>query len=507
MRSTVSFPSFVRQARIARRRLATALGLVLAGVSGAALPAPGQLDPDFGDGGVVFLEGLTSDATFRGHDAAAALAPLPDGRVLVAGSFDMGRDLGYSNMAVLRLLSNGLEDPVFGDDANGGTDGPGRTEVQLSGDQDAGAAVLVQPDGRIVVAGALEPGSNTDFGIARFLADGSPDTSFGEPDGNGARLGHARVNVGTSTAQSDYAVAVARQAQGDNAGKLVLAGSGLAQEGTICCYRRFGLARFHADGSLDTSFGGNGTGILVAPHSGNASGAEYPTAIARLPDGSLPNDRITVVGLTNSTSNPASAIVRRYLPDGTPDGSFDGDGLLVIQNTVLSGGVYTGLKSVDAAVYQTDGKLLLVGRAGDHGFTFLRLTADGSRDPSFGSNGRVSVRFPGSVLDDEPAALAIQPNGKIVAAGFFASADGADFAVVRLLKSGALDTTFGAGGRVTHPLVAATDTATAVAILADGDILAAGYAERPGLPNLQTDMAFLRLQGDPDIFGDGFEDE
>src|SRR5690606_30897780 len=124
---------------------------------------------------------------------------------------------------------------------------------------------------------------------------------------------------------------------------------------------------------------------------------------------------------------------------------------------------------------------------------------NGARDTSFGSNGRVSVRFPGSVLD-EPAALTIQPNGKIVAAGFSTGPNGADFAVVRLLKTGSLDTRFGTGGRVTHQLVTGTDTAAAVAVMRDGSILAAGLARRPGVSNPQTDMAFLRLFGDPDIF-------
>ena len=490
--------------RRVRQRLAAALAITLAGVSTAAFPAPGDLDASFGSGGVVFLQGPTDDPTFRGHDHAAALLALPDGRALVAGSFDMGRDLGYSNMALVRLLGNGNEDLAsFGLDAQGGSDGPGRTEVQLPGDQDVASALLVQPDGRIVIAGALEPGSNTDFGIARFSADGVLDPTFGEPNGNGARTGYARINVGTSSSHNDYAVALARQAIGENAGKFVLAGSGIAPEGQVCCYRRFGLARFHADGTPDTSFGT--AGMLIAGHSGNPSAAEYPTAIATHADGTLPDDRITVVGLTNSTSNPSSAIVRRFLANGAPDPGFDGDGLLVIQNTHVSG-VYSGLKSVDAAVYQPDGKLLLVGRAGDHGFTFLRLNFDGTRDTGFGSNGRVSVRFPDSVLDDEPTAGALQSNGKIVAAGFFASEQGADFAVVRLLRNGALDTRFGNGGRVSHALVPATDSAAAVAIMRDGSILAGGLAQRPGVPNLQTDMALLRLVGDPDIFSDGFED-
>ena len=490
--------------RRVRQRLAAAVAITLAGVSTAAFPAPGDLVASFGNGGVVFLEGPTDDPTFRGHDHVAALVALPDGRALVAGSFDMGRDLGYSNMAVVRLLANGQEDTAaFGDDALGGSDGPGRTEVQLPGDQDGANAMLVLPDGRIVVAGALEPSANSDFGIARFSADGVLDPGFGEPDGMGGRLGYARINAGTSTAHNDYAVAIARQALGGNAGKLVLAGSGIAPEGDICCYRRFGLARFNADGTPDASFGTGG--VLLVGHSGNPSSAEYPTAIATRADGSLPDDRITVVGLTNSVQNPSSAIVRRFLADGTPDTSFDGDGLLVIQNTHVSG-VYSGLKSVDAAVYQPDGKLLLVGRAGDHGFTFLRLNFDGTRDTGFGTSGRVSVTFPNSVLDDEPAAVALQPNGKIVAAGFFASEAGADFAVVRLLPGGALDSGFGNGGRVSHALVPATDSAAAVAIMPDGSILAGGLAQRPGVPNLQTDMALLRLQGDPDIFSDGFED-
>src|SRR5690606_19030827 len=124
------------------------------------------------------------DATVR-HDAVRALLPLPDGSVLAAGTLDNGIP-SSSDLAVVRLTPEADLDLALGNNgaalADTGTDG------------DHGHALLRQPDGRIVVAGALESGAYLDFGIARFLADGSPDTSFGEPDG-GARRGFARVNL------------------------------------------------------------------------------------------------------------------------------------------------------------------------------------------------------------------------------------------------------------------------------------------------------------------------
>ena len=493
MPAVIPASGFDRHLRTAHRRLAAALAIVLAASSGAAFPAPGDLDLTFAGDGVLFV-----DATGR-HDRVNALVALPDGSLLAAGSFDHGLPT-HSDMTLLKLTPGGGPDTSFGVAADG------LAEVALGGDQDVANALLVQPDGRIVVAGALEPGANTDFGVARFDADGVLDTSFGDVDPNGGRLGYVRVNVGTSSGANDYATVIARQRVGGNAGKLVVAGSGLSNDGANCCYRRFGLVRLTADGSVDTSFGPQEapTGIVVAPPSALGA-AEYPTGIATRADGSMPGDTITVVGYVFPD---VRALIRRYTANGLPDTSFDGDGLLVIEDT-LQNSQATGMGRIDAAVYQPDGKLLVVGRARDRGFTFMRFHANGARDTSFGVNGRVSIKYSETSYYDTPSALVLQSDGKIIAAGQFSAIyDGErsnDFAVVRLLTDGTPDPAFGDGGWSTYPLVLDADIAHAVAIGPKGEITAAGYAQRTGASTLQDDMAFLRLEGDTGIFADGFD--
>lgn len=494
------FRSFLRGSSPLPRALALLSAIALAPLASAN---PGDRDPGFGTQGVLFVGGIDpGQPGFLGNDEARALAPLADGSALAAGSFDNGGGTD-GDLSIIRLTPAGALDPNFGIG--------GRAQVQLPGDQDAAYAMLVADD-RIVAAGTLEIAANTDFGIARFTLDGELDPTFGDPvpnaKGVGGRLGYTRINVGVNGASNDIARAIARQSDG----RLIVAGEGIADNQPYsagCCYRHFGLVRLETDGSIDTSFGGNGgptatNGLVITPASG-ADRSEYVTGIATRPDGSLPGDKITVVGYV---SNPPIAMVRRYNANGTLDLSFDGDGTLLIEDT-RENNIATGLSRIDAALYQPDGKLVVAGLARDRGFTFMRFHADGSRDASFGSGGRRTVKFSASTDFDEVAALALQPNGKIVAAGYFTVGEDANFAVVRLLADGTPDPRFGDGaGRATHALVVGElDDAAAVTLMPSGAILAAGLAERPTpTGGLHSDMAFLRLLGDADIFADGFED-
>jgi uncharacterized delta-60 repeat protein len=491
------------------RSLARVLVLALLAGSCTVAAAPGDLDHRFSLDGVAFLAGIDpDDANFLGHDRVHALLPLPDGGALAAGSFDNG-GLTDGDLALVKLTPDGELDPEFG--------AQGRALVQFSGDQDVARALYRQPDGRIVVAGALEVSANTDFGIARFHADGSPDRSFGQEIMRASvadvvakgvaepqdRSGYTRFNLGPNGAANDIAVAVAMQSDG----KLVLVGEGVADNRPYsdgCCYRHFALTRVDARGDLDTGFGPAGSnGLVLTPASGTER-SEYATGVALTPDGTLPGDRITVVGYV---SNPKLALVRRYLANGTPDPSFDGDGTLIIEDT-LENGQATGLASISAAAYQRDGKLVVAGTARDRGFTVMRFLADGRRDPSFGIDGRRTLKFSATSDYDEPAAVTLQANGKIVVAGYFTVGEDADFGVVRLLHNGAPDAAFGNGGRVTHPMaLGEVDDAAAVGVMADGSLLVGGYAQRPTPSGgVHEDMAFLRLLGDPDLFSDGFED-
>ncbi len=468
----------------------TSIALALALNAGITRANPGDLQLSFGQNGVALVSLGGGQEFFR------TVIAEEDGSVLAAGAL-YHRDpaqapmRGY-DMSIVRVLRNGQLDPAFGVG--------GLSQVDAGGDGDAARALIRQPDGKLLLAGRLETAAYSDFGLARLHTDGSLDTSFGEPSGGGRR-GYVRLNIGPSTAVNDSATAVALQSDG----RIVLAGEGFAADGNFT-YQRFALARFHADGSLDTSFGNGGT--VVSPATAFQV-AEYVTAIAKRRDGSLPEDRITAVGYVFARS---TGLIRRYLANGQPDPSFGTGGTLSLTESFV-GGVRRGMTSVADAVWLDDGKLLVVGSAGDRGFVFQRFHGDGSLDTSFGTNGRTLVKFSGTVEYDEPAALQVQADGSILAAGYASmryngGTASKDFAVVRLNAHGQPDPRFGDGqGRSTFPVSVHADEALAITLTSDGEIVAAGRANNDQTsPNgAAVQAALMRLQGDPGLFRDGFE--
>jgi len=147
----------------------------------------------------------------------------------------------------------------------------------------------------------------------------------------------------------------------------------------------------------------------------------------------------------------------RYNTDGSLDTTFDGDGRVRTD----FGGNDTG----QGVAIQGDGKIVAAGFAGFGAVALARYNADGSLDPTFGGDGMVT-REPGGAN-----AVAIQRGGKIVTAG-----SGADFVVDRYNIDGSIDTTFGGDGRVSTDFAGSSDHSNAVAIQADGKIVAAGTA-------------------------------
>lgn len=135
------------------------------------------------------------------------------------------------------------------------------------------------------------------------------------------------------------------------------------------------------------------------------------------------------------------------------------------------------------AVLQSDGKIVvLVGFFNDSEFGLVRYLSNGKLDTSFGNGGSVMTQFPNN-LAGSPTSIALQPDGKIVAAGGASSADGtvSEFALARYDTNGTLDTTFGSGGLVFTNFVGVMlggvrNLATAVLIQPDGKILAGGLA-------------------------------
>ena len=306
-------------------------------------------------------------------------------------------------------------------------------------------AIAMQPDGKIVVAGPSSNGNwHTHFSVARYNADGSLDASFGEGGRSLAEL----------TPHHHHAAALALQTDG----KIVVAGWAYTP-GTDT---DFALVRYNPDGSLDNSFDGDGKVTTPLPNMNQAHSVDI-----------LPNGKIVAAGTTHVEGIGAVFAVLRYTDAGSLDSSFDGDGIATTD--VLSGN-YDEAFSVAT---QTDSKIVVAGRAsttsGQFDFAIVRYNADGSLDTGFDGDGKATTAIGPS--EDDAWSVAIQPDGKIVAAGTSSTNSTGinfDFAVVRYNTNGTLDTSFDNDGKVSTPVGESQDYANAVLIQADGKIVTSG---------------------------------
>ena len=333
-------------------------------------------------------------------------------------------------LSALLVLGTGAAQAVPGNlDPSFGRNGIATTRI---GDSSSAQGLVLQPDGKIVEAGWSLDATDGVFALARFADDGTLDRGFGS-------------NGTTTTSWGTHSQAHALALQPD--GKIVVAGQ-------IFYRARFALARYEPGGSLDPSFTADGK--LTFPI-GEESGA---TAVAVQPDG-----KIVVAGYASNGAR-ADVALARLKPDGSPDHGFASDG---VTTTPIGRG-----SGAEALALQPDGKIVLAGfSAGSNGrsrLTLVRYDAGGSLDGGFGSGGIATLE--GSPYHAEAHALALQPDGKIVVAG---NDSGRGLMLARYLPDGTLDQAFGSGGRVLTEVVGDSE-ATAVAIQPDGKIVAAGRA-------------------------------
>ncbi|MFN8442691.1 MAG: hypothetical protein U0175_18090 [Caldilineaceae bacterium] len=404
------------------RSLFTALLCALMVMTPASVyAAAGDLDPTFGDGGKVVIDfgredsamavvrqldgkivatgtAYTSndrdvllvrynpngslDTTFDGDgkvitnfsdEAATDLLLQPDGKIVITGMCEW-------NILLVRYNTNGSLDTSFG---NGG-----RVVTDYGGSDNA-YAVILQPDGKLVVAGWGASGSSVDFALVRYNPDGTLDTSF---DGDGKVL--------TDLPGTSLAMDLLLQPDG----KFVAAG-GAGWWNETATGRDIALVRYNADGSLDSSFDGDGK--LLTDFGSN----EYITGLMLQPDGKL-------VG--TGTANGGDFLVIRYNSDGSLDTTFSSDG----KDIVDLGGYEQG----NAVVYQANGKVVVAGYGqpgGNFNYALMRYNTDGSLDPTFGSNGKVFTDFG----YDQAFDLLLQPDGRFVVSGRMND----NFAVARYL--------------------------------------------------------------------------
>jgi len=436
-----TFGSVFRPGRLSILRITLFILLILPHPLHAS---PGDLDPSFGSGGTVISD-------FGGF-SANSLALQPDGKIVVAGSF------GF-DFALARYNADGRLDAGFGSGGKVTTD---------FGDWDGAHAVAIQADGKIVVAGSSGFFVHTDIAMARYNPDGSLDPTFGSG-------GKVTTVFGTSS----NAHALALQADG----KIVIRGVvEFAPPPTVPPTLCFGpcsgpsfpaLLRYNPDGSLDPTFGSGGK---VTTEFVGVAGAG-PASLALQPDG-----KIVAAGVGADPSRHFFALAR-YNPDGRLDGTFGSGGKVTTD--------FGGEDGAYAVGIQADGKIVVAGLSqpggGGRNFALARYNPDGHLDGTFGTGGKVTTDFGGL---DMATSLALQPDGKIVAAGSSTVVGGSNFALARYNPDGHLDGTFGSGGKVTTDF-GDWDRAHAVAIQADGKIVVVG--KTGGI--YTTDSALARYQG------------
>jgi uncharacterized delta-60 repeat protein len=342
------------------------------------------------------------------------------------------------------IESTGVLDTSFSQD--------GRVMTNFGGGDEWGRALVIQPDGKLVIAGYAFTGSFNDVVVARYHPDGSLDTSF-SGDGKTA----TDVNY-----KDDYTFAAALQADG----KILVAGMAWDTD------RNFFLLRYNPDGSLDPTFDGDGKVMT------NFLGSDEGHAIVIQEDG-----KILVAGF-KSISGSADFALARYNTDGSLDATFDGDGMLTVNVT-------TGADYGYALALQGDGKILMAGYATgtSNNFALVRCNANGSLDTTFDGDGKLTTDFTSG--DDRAYDLAVQSDGKIIAAGY-ATGTSADFAMARYNADGSLDTTFDTDGKLTTDFAGNGDIVISVELQTGGKIVAAGYNDNP----TNDDVAMARYNTD-----------
>jgi uncharacterized delta-60 repeat protein len=398
----------------------------------------GSLDKSFsGDGK------QTTD--FGGdNDEAAGVALQADGKIIAVG---FTQNFGApGNFALARYNPNGTLDTRFS--------GDGRQTTDFGGSDGAGGVAL-QPDGKIIAVGF--GGAGGDFALARYNPNGSLDTSF---SGDGRQT--------TDFGGSDQAHGVALQADG----KVVAVGG----DGND-----FAFARYNPNGSLDPSFSGDGRQTT-----GFGGSDDRASGVALQADGKI----VAVGGDGNDFA------LARYNPNGSLDTSFSGDGK---QTTNLG----FGAGDAAATLRQPDGKIVAVGNAGND-FALARYKANGSLDKSFSGDGRQTTNFGG--LGDVATGVALQGDGKIVAVG--SGGPGEDFALARYNANGSLDTTFSGDGKQTTDFGGGRfpDIALGAALQANGKIVAVGggagdWALARYNPNGSLDKSFSGDGKQTTVFG------
>lgn len=328
----------------------------------------GSLDSTFGSSGIV-----TTD--LGANDGAQAVALQADGKIVVAGNGSPNNESGFT---VVRYNTNGSLDTTFGS---------GGIVTTSTGQFSIAQGLAIQSDGKIVVTGSGGLGIT----VVRYTTDGSLDNTFND-DGI-----TREIPPGFEVLRSNVAWGVALQADG----KILVVGESADHSQNIGT-DDFLLLRYNPDGSLDSTFDGDGLVLTAFAIRQNSA-----RDIVVQPDG-----KILAAG-PSFQDNGSVVAIARYNTDGSLDTSFDSDGIVV--GATNSSDRYIA----NALALQSDGKILVAGDSLDSSgilvLTVSRYNSDGSSDTTFGGDGIVTTSFG---THTTATAVAPQTDGRIVAAGY-----------------------------------------------------------------------------------------
>lgn len=382
------------------------------------LASPGSLDPTFGG------EGFT---IFPGDPYAVSdIEVQPDGRILICG--DMGGLGGaIGGFAIVRLLPGGKPDAGFGAD--------GLTTAPFGQSLNSAKSLAIQPDGKIIAAGLTSVGARggvEEIGLARFKPSGLLDSRFG---------GSGTVQVAIPGSSGSIAEVVAILANRD----VLVGGQAKFSAGTNGV-----IVRLRPDGAVDTTFGTNGIAVMASA---------FPvTALGLQSDGKI----VALTGRTATRLRPNGAVDPQHARGTLVSEAHDGPAMLTPDEKILVALPVRDSQSHDDIDAQA-----------------FRLFPSGRNDASFASPVFDFVASLDDAFANEPFAIALQTDGSPVIAG---QGQGeptvTEGALARLTPAGPLDPAFGDGGTVASTLDG-DDQFTAVAIQPDGKILAAGISSTP----------------------------
>jgi uncharacterized delta-60 repeat protein len=426
--------------------LAAMVGLAISptGLLTTSQAAAGDVDKTFGNNGKVVSD------LFGQIEVANAIALQSDGKIITAGyTAPLTNSSSRGDFALARYHSDGTPDATFGNNGKVSTDFDATHRDQAN-------AVAIQGDGKIIAAGFTSfsgSNDNTDFALAlaRYQADGTLDSTFGNN-------GKVVTNISNPSDFNIYyresinAIAVQKD------GRIIATGTAFLN---FTQSMDFTTLRYHADGSLDHSFGTNGRVFTNFTHTTPSEPNDSAGEVFLQNDG-----KIIIAGRVHHLSFDYG--IARYNSDGSPDATF-GQGGQVATSLLRQAPGNAGKET--AMAVQGDGKIIVGGFTQTNGvnhFALSRYQANGNLDSTFGNGGQVTTTLSGAIRS-----LTMQSNGKIIAAGNSPENSG-DFKLARFHTDGSLDDHFMSGGTTTTDFSGSADQLFATAMQSDGKIIAVG---------------------------------